>query len=200
MSRRIQQTVAAIAALAALALGGAALAGAAGDSSDDDRGPAGRSNEQPLTGSTATKVKEAVLAELAGATVLRVETDSGGAYEAHVRKADGTPVEVKVSKRFEVTSVDEHRHPGPGGPCGPGGRGGPGGPGGDMNEEALTGTIATKVKEAALAKVPGGTVLRLETDSGGAYEAHVRKADGTPVEVKVSKQFEVTAVEELRHP
>ena len=43
-------------------------------------------------------------------------------------------------------------------------------------------------------------MLRLETDSGGAYEAHVRKADGTPVEVKVSKQFEVTAVEELRHP
>ena len=69
-----------------------------------------------------------------------------------------------------------------------------------MNEEALTGATATKVKEAALAKVPGGTVLRLETDSGGAYEAHVRKSDGTPVEVKVNKQFEVTAVEEFRHP
>ena len=199
MSRRVQQTMAAIAALAALALGGAALAGAAGNSSDEDS-RAGRSNEQALTGSTATKVKEAVLAELPGATVLRVETDSGGAYEAHVRKADGMPVEVKVSKQFEVTSVEEHRHPRPGGPCGPGGRGGPGGPGGDANEEALTGATATKVEEAALAKVPGGTVLRLETDSGGAYEAHVRKADGTPVVIKVSKQFEVTAVEEFRHP
>ena len=41
MSRRIQQTVAAIAALAALALGGAALAGAAGNSSGDDAVPAG---------------------------------------------------------------------------------------------------------------------------------------------------------------
>ena len=200
MSRRVQQTVAAIASLAALALGGAALAGAAGDASDEDSRPGARSNEQALTGSTATKVKQAVLAELPGATVLRVESDFGGAYEAHVRKADGTPVEVKVSKQFEVTSVEAHRHLGPGGPCGPDGRGGPGGPGGDLDEEALTGTTATKVKEAALAKVPGGTVLRLETDSGGAYEAHVRKADGTPVEVKVSKQFEVTSVEELRHP
>ena len=141
-----------------------------------------------------------MLAELPGATVLRVETDSGGAYEAHVRKADGTPVEVKVSKQFEVTSVEEHRRPGRAARAGPMAAAVPGGPGGDINEEALTGTTATKVKEAALAKVPGGTVLRLETDSGGAYEAHVRKADGTPVEVKVSKQFEVTAVEELRHP
>jgi uncharacterized membrane protein YkoI len=66
----------------------------------------------------------------------------------------------------------------------------------------LTGDAAAKVKAAALAKVPGGTVLRVETDAdhGSPYEAHVRKSDGTEVEVLVNKDFEVTAVNEMRHP
>ena len=53
-----------------------------------------------------------------GGTVLRVETDAGdAAYEAHVRKSDGTEVIVLVNKDFEVTDVQEA------GPGGPGGRG-----------------------------------------------------------------------------
>ena len=60
----------------------------------------------------------------------------------------------------------------------------------------LTGDTAAKVRDAAKAKVPGGTILRVETDSDGVYEAHVRKSDGTEVEVKVNKSFDVTAVEE----
>jgi uncharacterized membrane protein YkoI len=61
------------------------------------------------------------------------------------------------------------------------------------------GDAADKVKAAALAKVPGGTVLRVETDAdhGSPYEAHVRKADGTEVEVLVDKDFNVTAVNEM---
>jgi uncharacterized membrane protein YkoI len=60
----------------------------------------------------------------------------------------------------------------------------------------LTGDTADKVKAAALAKVPGATVLRVE--SGGhnsAYHAHVRKSDGTEVVVLVNSSFEATAVE-----
>src|SRR5437762_144677 len=57
------------------------------------------------------------------------------------------------------------------------------GPG--AGETALTGETKTKVEAAALAKVPGATVIRSETDNGGAYEAHVRQSDGTEVEVKV---------------
>jgi uncharacterized membrane protein YkoI/protein-disulfide isomerase-like protein with CxxC motif len=72
----------------------------------------------------------------------------------------------------------------------------PGGPGGGpgAGETALTGDTKAKVEAAAVAKVPG-TVIRSETDRGGVYEAHVRKADGTEVEVKVDKDFHVTAVE-----
>jgi len=63
-------------------------------------------------------------------------------------------------------------------------------------ETLLTDGTATKVRAAALAAVPGGTILRVETDSAGSpYEAHVRKADGTIVTVKVDKSFKVTSTE-----
>jgi len=60
------------------------------------------------------------------------------------------------------------------------------------DEQLLTGDTADKVREAALAEHPGATVLRLETDFGGVYEAHLVKADGTPVTVLVGEDFEVT--------
>jgi hypothetical protein len=71
-----------------------------------------------------------------------------------------------------------------------------------QQEKALTGDTAAKVKEAALAKVSGGTVERVETDAdhGSPYEAHVRKSDGTEVEVLVNKDFKVTAVNDMQHP
>ena len=63
-------------------------------------------------------------------------------------------------------------------------------------ETLLTDGNASKVKAAALAKVPGATVLRVETDAQGSpYEAHLRKSDGTEVTVKVNKQYEATDVQ-----
>lgn len=63
-------------------------------------------------------------------------------------------------------------------------------------ETLLTGTTAAKVRAAALAAVPGGTIIRVETDSAGSpYEAHVRKADGSIVTVKVDKDFTVTSTQ-----
>ena len=50
---------------------------------------------------------------------------------------------------------------------------------------------------AAKAKVPGATIDRVETDSDGnaQYEAHMTKADGTPVTVYVDAGFAVVGVE-----
>jgi len=74
---------------------------------------------------------------------------------------------------------------------------------GGKTETLLTGDVAAKVRAAALAKVPG-TVERVETnvDSSAPFEAHIRKADGTEVEVQVSKDYSVAAVNEMggRHP
>jgi len=65
------------------------------------------------------------------------------------------------------------------------------------DETPLTGDALDKVTALAKAKVPGGTIVRVETDADGnaAYEAHMAKADGTPVTVYVNKQFEVVSVE-----
>jgi len=67
-------------------------------------------------------------------------------------------------------------------------------------EKLLTGDVAAKVRAAALAKV-SGTVERVETnvDSSAPYEAHIRKADGTEVEVQVSKDYSVAAVNTMGH-
>jgi hypothetical protein len=69
-------------------------------------------------------------------------------------------------------------------------------------EVLLTGDTAAKVTAAAKAKVPGGTIERVETDvdTGSPYEAHVRKADGSEVVVYVNKDFKVTGTETMRHP
>ena len=70
-------------------------------------------------------------------------------------------------------------------------------------ETLLTGDTAAKVKAAALAKVPG-TVERVETnvDSSAPYEAHIKKADGTEVEVQVNSDYSVAAVNAMggQHP
>ena len=63
-------------------------------------------------------------------------------------------------------------------------------------ETLLTGSSASKAKAAALAAVPGATVIRVETDSGpAAYEAHMRKSDGSYVTVKMDSSFHVTATQ-----
>lgn len=102
---------------------------AAPDQANPNRGDLSRpqrADETLLTGDTAAKVKAAVLKKYPGATVVRMETDSDGAYEAHITKADGTRTTVELDKGFAVTGEEDC---GPGGPGGPGGRG-PGGPAG----------------------------------------------------------------------
>ncbi len=66
-----------------------------------------------------------------------------------------------------------------------------------ITEKLLTGDTATKVQAAATAAVPGGTIERVENDAEGSpYEAHMTKADGSHVTVKVDASFKVTSVED----
>lgn len=153
----IKTKSAAVATAVGLSLGGAAIATAASSSSPPSApsAPAGgaeRPHETELTGDVAEKVQAAALAKVPGATVLRVETDAGGVYEAHVKKSDGTEVEVHVDKDYKVTSVDARPAGGPGGRGGPGGGHG-GGPGGGRGH----------VDTAALAKALGVTEAKLTT-------------------------------------
>jgi hypothetical protein len=66
-----------------------------------------------------------------------------------------------------------------------------------ITETVLTGDTATKVTAAAQAAVPDGTTERVETDAEGSpYEAHMVKADGSHVTVKVDSTFTVTSIED----
>ncbi len=63
------------------------------------------------------------------------------------------------------------------------------------DEHLLTGDAATKAKAAALAKYPGATIQRVETDSDGVYEAHLVTKDGKRATVEMDKNFKVTGTE-----
>ena len=64
------------------------------------------------------------------------------------------------------------------------------------DETLLTGDTAAKVRAAALAKYPGATIVRVETDSDGVYEAHI-ESGGTPMIVQVGSDFAVTGTETM---
>jgi uncharacterized membrane protein YkoI len=148
MTSRIRKVLTAAGLVAVFALGGAAVASAVSDGADTASSstaattpaeppadaPAQRAGETALTGETAAKVESAALAEVAGGTVERVETDADGnaAYEAHVVKSDGTRVTVYVDESFAVVSVEVG---GPGGDCPRGQDGGGAGSQGDTGTQ-----------------------------------------------------------------
>jgi hypothetical protein len=122
MSQKVRKTLVTAGALGALGLGGSAIADAASNGSGspgsssaqapDPTTPGGHvgangKTEEALSSDVAAKVKAAAEAKVSGGTVERVETDvdHGSPYEAHVRKADGTELEVLVDEDFDVTDV-----------------------------------------------------------------------------------------------
>jgi len=65
-----------------------------------------------------------------------------------------------------------------------------------ITEDLLAGDGATQVTAAAQGAVPDGTIERVENDAdGAAFEAHMVKADGTRVTVKVNADFSVAGIE-----
>lgn len=64
------------------------------------------------------------------------------------------------------------------------------------DEKSVDPTLAATLTQKAEAKT-GGTVYRVETDAdGAAYEAHVKKSDGTLVTVTFDKDGTITGVED----
>jgi hypothetical protein len=198
MLTSIRKVAVAVVALAAFALGGSAIAGAANKSGSTGTSPSGQQRQrEALSSDVAAKVKAAALAKVPGATVLRTESGGpyGSAYHAHVKTSAGTLEVVLVNASFEATAVqaDQGRGGRAGGDHGGHGRGGAG-------ETALTGDTKTKVEAAVLAKYPGATIVRTETNGDGSapYESHVKTSAGKELEVHVSKDF--TVLDAREHP
>jgi uncharacterized membrane protein YkoI len=194
MHPTVRKTAVTVGALGALALGGSAIAGAA--QSSGTATPPKREHQQ-LSADVAAKVKAAALAKVPGATVLRTEAGGpdGAAYHAHIKTSAGKLQVVLVDSSFNATAVQADRGPGGRGHGGPGGRHG--------DETPLTGDTKSKVEAAVLAKYPGATIVRTETNSDGSapYESHIKTSDGKELEVHVSKDFAVVdASEHPAHP
>jgi uncharacterized membrane protein YkoI len=199
MRLSIKQSGMTLAAVSSLALAGGGIAAAATRHPGAKPAAAragGNPKETALTGTTLTQASDAALAAVPGASVRGASIEdpsdtSGAAYEVHVTKADGTPVQVLEDSAFKVLSTKADAGHGPGGPGGPGG--------GNPNEAVLTGSTLTQASDAALVAVPGGKVDRASAEdksdaSGAAYEVHVTKADGSRVEVLEDSAFKVLSV------
>ncbi|HEY4277687.1 MAG TPA: Clp protease N-terminal domain-containing protein [Conexibacter sp.] len=125
MIRSLKSKTAGVAAVGVLALGGAAGAYAA---------TSGSNAPTPLTGNITDKAADAALAKYPGATLVGIESEPNGSFEARVRKSDGSDVELTLDRDFTVTATHAGggwEHGGPGGPQpfgAPGGRGAPGPP------------------------------------------------------------------------
>ena len=72
-------------------------------------GPGGASQDTPVTGDEATKVKDAVVAKNAGVTISEVRKDPDGSYDALGTKADGTKVMYDVSTDLQTITEGGQR-------------------------------------------------------------------------------------------
>jgi len=73
-----------------------------------------RSDETIVTGAKADTLTAAAKAKVAGASVIRVETDAdGAAYEVHMKKADGSLTTVLFNSDLSVKSVEQGMGGGP---------------------------------------------------------------------------------------
>lgn len=121
--------------------------------------------------------------KIAGAGLVAAGLVAGGVLASSLGASADTTTPTASSSAN--TSASSSAKPGPGGAASV-----------RSDEKVVTGTTAATLKAAALKAVPGGTVIRIETDAGdGVYEAHMTKADGTVVTVKFDKNLAVTKVE-----
>jgi uncharacterized membrane protein YkoI len=174
-----------IAAVAALGIGGVVWASSA---------------NADLQGSERERVSTAATDAVGGGKVIEAESsdDPGEAFEVEVRKTDGTEVEVTLDQDLNVLRQDtddredrDHRN--------------------DRHDRddaddtddandtrdaddrALSAAERSAAEKAALDAVGGGTITDLDAgdDRGEAYEADVRKADGTEWDVTLDSEFTV---------
>jgi uncharacterized membrane protein YkoI len=96
MTRKLKATLIAVPMGAALVFGGVAIAGSTGGD-DDDRG------DKPIAGAALEKAKTAALAHTGGGSVTETEVgDEEGYYEVEVTRADGSQVDVHLTRDYRI--------------------------------------------------------------------------------------------------
>ena len=167
--------IATTAAVAALAVGGGVWATAANADTAD------------VTGADRDRVGNAAVQAVGGGTILDVEKSdddeddddavAGAAYEAEVRKADGTEVDVLLDKDLKVIGQQADTPDTP-----------------DAGERVPTDAERKSAEAAAVAAVGAGSTVT-DVDPSGAdgtgYDVEVRAADNTEWDVELDAAFKV---------
>ena len=174
---RSKRVLASTAAVAALAVGGGVWATTA--YADDVRG------------GERDRVAKAAVAAAGGGTAIEVDAgdDRGAAYDVEVRLEDGTEVDVALDKDLKVVSEETDTDDGATtASAGPEPSGAP-----DADDRVLTAAEQASAEKAAVAAVPGGTVIDVDAsdDRGVAYEVEVRATDKTEWDVELDAGFAV---------
>ena len=162
--------IATAAAVVALGAGGATWASVAYADTD-------------VSGGDRDRVGAAAVQAVGGGTVLDVEAgdDEGdAAYEAEVRRTDGSEVEVMLDKDLKVIAQDAAEADAAEAE--------------ETPERALTAAERGSAEAAAVAAVPGGTVTSVEAGDDGsavAYQVEVRAADNAEWDVELDAAFKV---------
>ncbi|MCJ1686414.1 PepSY domain-containing protein [Rathayibacter sp. VKM Ac-2927] len=163
-----------------------------------------------LTGADLDRASEVAIAEIGGGTVTSAERDDDGTpgYELELRGDDGLEYDVRLDDSFGVLVVDpdDDAMRGTGGSTNDGTDGGTTGSTEDsttgvtgaVDPDDLVGEELTRVSEAAIAAVGGGTVTEAERsdDADHAFDVEVTRADGTDVDVDLDASYAVVRTEE----
>lgn len=144
----------------------------------EERGPG-----ELVTGEDAQKAIDAALAAVPG-TADHVHRLDDGTYRVMVRTTDGRNVVVSLDAGFAVTDQQEM------GPGGPGGHHGPGIP--------ATAEEAQKAGDAALAKLPGATVLQVFKRDDDGFAVLLRTDHGRKRVVLLDENYGFQSVESPR--
>lgn len=158
-------------ALGASIAGGVVVANADTPSTKrDQRGPG-----ELVTGADAQKAIDAALAAVPG-TADHAHKTADGQYLVMVTTADNKRIVVRLDATFAVVEQQEatNRHRGPGTPA--------------------TGGDRTKASEAAVAAVPGATVLEVFVRDDGGFAVLVRTDAGKKKVVLLDEEFAVTSI------
>jgi uncharacterized membrane protein YkoI len=139
-------------------------------------GPVAATSEPAAPDSDFARAVDTALAETGEGVVTSYEAERTG-YDVEVRLADGSDVDVDLDADFAVVRVrpDTERV--------------------DDAEPITQSTDLDAAYDAVVAEVAGGTVVSIELDDDGGYDADFTLDDGSEVEVHLDDAFDVVRTE-----
>jgi uncharacterized membrane protein YkoI len=138
--------------------------------------PVAATSEPAAPDSDFARAVEATLAEVGEGVVTSFDTERTG-YDVEVQLADGRHVDVDLDAGFAVVRVrpDVERD--------------------DDDDRVADSVDLSRAYAAAAAEAAGGTVVGIELDDDGGYDADVTLEDGSDVEVHLDDTFDVVRTE-----